>query len=49
MIVSDPEHQQVLNLTKLVFEDDMHTNGYATPDIQEMLQLLVEAAGEWNA
>jgi hypothetical protein len=49
VIVSDPEGQHVLNLTKLVFEGDMHANGYATPDIQEMLQLLVEAAGEWSA
>jgi hypothetical protein len=48
VIVSDPEQQQVLNLTKLVFEEDMHSIGYATLDIQEMLQLLVQAAGEWS-
>ena len=49
VIVSDPKGEQVLNLIKLVFEDDMHANGYATPDIKEMLQMLVEAAGEWSA
>jgi len=49
VIVTDPEGQEVLNLTKLAFEDELQNGGYPTPDIQGALQLLVEAAGEWSA
>jgi hypothetical protein len=49
MIVTDPDGQRVLNLTKLVFEGDMQSDGFGTSDIQEMLQLIVEAAEEWSA
>ena len=49
MIVTDPEGQEVLNLTEMAFEDELRNSGYPTPDIQGALQLLVEAAGEWSA
>jgi len=49
VIVTDPEEQVVLNLTKLAFEDELQNSGYPTPDIGEALQLLVSAAGEWSA
>jgi hypothetical protein len=49
VIVTDPEGQQVLNLTKRAVEDMLHCKGYSAPDIQEALQILVEAAGEWSA
>jgi hypothetical protein len=49
VIVTDPEGQEVLNLTKLAFERDLRKNGFATVDIQEALRTLVEAAGEWSA
>ena len=48
VIVTDPEGRQVLNLNKLAFEDMLHCKGYSVPDIQETLQILVEAAGEWS-
>jgi hypothetical protein len=49
MIVTDPEGEEVLNLTKLAFEGELQNRGYPTPDISEALQLLVNAAGEWSA
>jgi hypothetical protein len=48
VIVTDPEDHEFLNLTKLAFESELHNNGHATPDIQEALQILFEAAGEWS-
>jgi hypothetical protein len=49
VIVTDPEGLEVLNLTKLAFEDELQNIGYPTSDLGEVLQLLVEAAGEWSA
>jgi hypothetical protein len=49
VIVTDPEGQLILNLTKPAVEDMLHFKGYSAPDIQEALQTLVEAAGEWSA
>ncbi|MFZ0305741.1 MAG: hypothetical protein WAL75_23835 [Terracidiphilus sp.] len=49
VIVIDPEGQEILNLTKLAFESELHDSGYPAPNIGEALQLLVEAAGEWSA
>lgn len=49
VIVTDPEGQEVLNLTKLAFEGELQKSGYPTPDIGEVLQMLVSAAGEWSA
>lgn len=49
VIVTDPEGEEVLNLTKLAFEGELQNRGYPTPDISEALQLLVSAAGEWSA
>jgi hypothetical protein len=49
VIVTDPEGQEVLNLTKLAFEGELQNRGYPPPDIGEALQLLVNAAGEWSA
>ena len=46
--VIDPEGHEVLNLTKLAFEEDLYGRGHSTPDIREVLELLVEAAGEWS-
>lgn len=42
-----PEGQEVLNLTKLTFEGDLHGKGFPTPDIKEVLEILIDAAGEW--
>jgi len=44
----DPEGHEILNLTKLAFEEDLYGNGLVNPDIREVLELLVEAAGEWS-
>jgi hypothetical protein len=46
--VIDPEGQEILNLTKLAFEDDRHGKGLANLEIREVLEILVEAAGEWS-
>jgi hypothetical protein len=48
VIVTDPEGQEVLNLTKLAFEDELQHSGNPTLDIAEALQLLVDVAGEWS-
>lgn len=45
--VNDPEGREILNLNKLVLADELNCEGYATSDIKEVLELLVEAAGEW--
>jgi hypothetical protein len=44
--VIDPEGREILNLTKLAFEDDLCGRGLAKLDLREVLELLVEAAGE---
>jgi hypothetical protein len=49
VIVTDPDGQEILNLTRLAFEDEVLNGGYPTPDINTAIQLLVEAAGEWSA
>jgi hypothetical protein len=46
--VIDPDGHEIINLTKLAFEDDLYS-GLATLDIRQVLELLVEAAGEWSA
>jgi hypothetical protein len=49
VIVTDPNGLEVLNLTSLALESILHNNGYPGPDIQQALQVLIEAAGEWSA
>jgi hypothetical protein len=49
VIVTDPEGEEVLNLTKLAFEGELQNRGNPTLDLAEALQLLVDAAGEWSA
>jgi len=46
--VVDPDGQEILNLTKLTFEDDLYVSELATLDFREVLESLVEAAGEWS-
>jgi hypothetical protein len=45
----DPEGREVLSLTKLCLERDLPGKVISTPEIREILELLIEAAGEWSA
>lgn len=49
VIVTDQGGREVLNLTKLCLERDLPGRVATTPEIHEVLELLVEAAGEWCA
>ena len=46
--VIDPDGQEILNLTKLAFEQELHRRGFCDANIEEALVMLVEAAGEWG-
>lgn len=47
--VIDPDGQETLNLTKLILEENLYGKRLANPDIREVLESLVDAAGEWSA
>jgi hypothetical protein len=49
VIVTDQVGREVLNLTKVCLERDLPGKVATTPEIHEVLELLVEAAGEWRA
>lgn len=49
VIVTDQVGREVLNLTKVCLERDLPGKVAITPEIHEVLELLVEAAGEWCA
>ena len=49
VIVTDQVGREVLNLTKICLERDLPGKVATTPEIHEVLELLVEAAGEWCA
>ena len=49
VIVTDHVGREVLNLTKVCLERDLPGKVATTPEIHEVLELLVEAAGEWCA
>ena len=49
VIVTDQVGREVLNLTKVCLERDLPGKVATTPEIHEVLELLVEAAGEWCA
>ena len=49
VIVTDQVGREVLNLTKVCLERDLPGKVATTPAIHEVLELLVEAAGEWCA
>jgi hypothetical protein len=44
--VIDPEGSEVLNVTRLTLGRDLHCKGNLTPDIRDVLELLIEAAEE---
>ena len=46
VIVTDPEGREVLNLTKMTLKRDSHDQGNTTPDIQDVMALLIDAARE---
>ena len=48
-IVTDQVGREVLNLTKVCLERDLPGRVNTTPEIHDVLELLVEAAGEWCA
>ena len=45
--VIDPEGQEILNLTKMAFEEDTNNIRYSISDMKEILEMLIEATGEW--
>jgi hypothetical protein len=47
--VIDPDGREILNLTKLTLERDLPGKVKTTPEIRDVLELLVEATGEWCA
>jgi hypothetical protein len=46
VIVTDPEGHEVLNLTKMTLNRHLHDEGDTTPDIKDVIALLVDAAQE---
>jgi hypothetical protein len=46
LIVTDPEGREILNLTKLTLKRDLHSKKNTSPDIQDVIALLVDAARE---
>ena len=46
VIVTDLNGREVLNLTKLALNHDVHDEGNAVPEIRDVLELLIEAAEE---
>jgi hypothetical protein len=47
VIVTDPDGHEVINLTKVAFKRDLHDSENAIPEMQDVLELLVEAAREY--
>jgi hypothetical protein len=47
VIATDPDGREVLNLTKVALECDLPDKRFAALKIQDVLELLIEAAGEW--
>ena len=45
--VTDPEGREVFTLTRLTNERDLHDQGNSIPEIDEILELLIEAAKEY--
>ena len=45
--VTDPEGRDVFTLTRLTSESDLRDQGNAIPEIDEILELLIEAAKEY--
>jgi hypothetical protein len=45
--VIDPEGRDVFTLTRLANERDLHNRGNSVPEIDEILELLIEAAKEY--
>ena len=45
--VTDPEGRDVFTLTRLTNERDLHDCGNTIPEIDEILELLIEAAKEY--
>jgi hypothetical protein len=46
VIVTDPAGREVLNLTKMTLKRDLYGKRNTTPDIQDVIALLVDAARE---
>jgi hypothetical protein len=46
LIVTDPEGHEILNLTKMTLKHNLHSKRNTTPDIQDVIALLVDAARE---
>jgi hypothetical protein len=49
VIVTDLDGREVLNVTKVALKRDMHDEGNAIPEIRDVLELLIEAAKEYEA
>jgi hypothetical protein len=48
VIATDPEGHEVLNLTKVALERNFPDKAFTAIKIQDVLELLIEAAGEWG-
>jgi hypothetical protein len=48
VIVTDLDGREVLNVTKVALKRDMHDEGNAIPEIRDVLELLIEAAKEYE-
>lgn len=46
VIVTDPTGQEILNLTKMTLNRDLHDKGNIIPSIQDVIALLIDAAQE---
>jgi hypothetical protein len=46
VIVTDPNGQEILNLTKMTLKRDLHDQGNIVPSFQDVLALLIDAAQE---
>jgi hypothetical protein len=46
VIVTDPEGQEIFNLTKMSLNGHLNGKGNTTPDIKDVIALLVDAAQE---
>ena len=46
VIVTDPEGHEIFNLTKMTLKRDLYGKRNTTPDIQDVIALLVDAARE---
>lgn len=46
VIVTDPEGNEILNLTKMTLKRDLHYQRNTIPDIRDVIALLIDAAQE---